>query len=328
MTEISNPLASPTEVIMDNAENVTANYATQYMVTFSRSGVGSDFTGDIITIDISSYTVGTLPHSFWWDSGSLHDFAFNSILEVTFNNKQYVWANTTGMSNHITGSITVTASGIVTGNYKTQYYLTITSAYGTPAQSGYVDAGSVTSSIAPWVAGSTGTRYACTGWSGTGSAPSIGSSNSVNFMMNSPSSITWNWKTQYLLTFLTQPPGLYSQPLRSSAGEANSQDSWWYNTSTSVTITELQVPGYTFEYWYVDNSLQGNGSNGDPITVSMNAPHTVTAYYSAIPSYPVGGYAFSLAEPAQTGPLLGYAVILAILTAGTTLTRRKRKRRA
>ena len=324
MTEISNSLLSPTKVRMDKAKTVTAYYVTQYWVTFGQSGVGAGFTGNVTMIDISGYTVGTLPHSFWWDSGSSHDFVFSSSLEVTFHAKRYVWANTTGSSSQGTGTITVTASGIVTGNYKTQYYLTITSAYNSPTPtSGYVDAGPVIAAVMPWVTGPTGTRYVCTGWTGTGSAPSSGSSSFVNFIINAPSSITWNWKTQYLLTALTEPSGLSPQPLMNLTGEANSQNSWWYDASTSVTLTAEQVPGYTFKFWDLDGSPQGNSTN--PITVSMNGPHTATAHYQAPPGYPVGGYSFILTEPAQVGPLAGYAMILAIFGAVITLIKRKRK---
>jgi hypothetical protein len=240
------------------------------------------------------------------------------------NAKQYVWTNTTGLSNQEIGTITVTASGIVSGNYKTQYYLTVKSAYGTPTPTtGYVNAGPITAAVTPWVLNTTGKRYACIGWSGTGSAPSSGSSNTANFIISAPSNITWNWKTQYLLTVLTAPSGLSPQPSTSPSGAPDSSTSWWYNASTSVTLTANKVSGYTFESWTVDGSSQGNGTN--PITISMNAPHTATANYQAIPSAPVGGYAFILAEPAQTGILLGYAVILAILALLVTLIKRKRK---
>jgi hypothetical protein len=324
MTEISNPLVSPTKVRMDKAKIVTANYVTQYCVTFDQSGVGSDFTGNVTMIDISGYTVGTLPHPFWWDDGSSHNFIFNSPLEVTFHAKQYVWVNTTGLSNQGTGIIIVATSGIVTGNYKTQYYLTVTSTYDSPTPtSGYIDAGSVTAAVSPWVPGLTGTRYVCTGWTGTGSVPSSGSSSSVNFIINGPSSIMWNWKTQYLLTVLTEPSGISPQPFRNLAGEASPPNSWWYDTSTSVTLTAEEVPGCTFKFWDLDASPQGNNIN--PITVSMNGPHTAKAHYQALPGHPVGGYSFSLTEPAQMGPMAGYAMILAIFGVVITLIRRKRK---
>jgi hypothetical protein len=38
----------------------------------------------------------------------------------------------------------------------------------------------------------------CTGWTGTGSAPTNGNSTSLSFAINQPSSITWTWQTQYV----------------------------------------------------------------------------------------------------------------------------------
>jgi len=44
------------------------------------------------------------------------------------------------------------------------------------------------------------TQYICTGWTGTGSAPSAGTTtNTGSFTITNDSSVTWNWKTQYWL---------------------------------------------------------------------------------------------------------------------------------
>ncbi len=135
----------------------------------------------------------------------------------------------------------------------------------------------MTSSVtSPW-AGPTGTRYVCTGWTGTGSVPSSGSGTSVSFTLNEASTVTWNWKTQYLLTVLTNPSGLTPAPSRNPLGEAGPANSWWYDASVSVTLTAQNVAGYTFDKWKVDDTFRSPGEN--PITVSMNAPHTATAYY-------------------------------------------------
>jgi hypothetical protein len=262
--------------------SVTGNYVVQikYQVTFSQTGVGSDFTGTVVVIDSVNYKVADLPISFMWDSGSTHNFAFQSPLVVTANAKQYVWTSTTGLSTSQSGSITVSASGSVTGNYKTQYYLTVISPYGSPTPtSGWFDSGtSITASVtSPW-SGPAGTRYVCTGWTGTGSVPSSGSASTTTFTITQASSITWNWKTQYLLTVVTDPSGLSPQPTRNPTGEAGPTNGWWYDTSTSVTLTAQTVTGKDFNYWDVDGGSKGSGVN--PITVTMNAPHMATAHYT------------------------------------------------
>jgi hypothetical protein len=248
---------------------VTGYYRTQYQMVFNQTGVGNDFSGTIVTIDTTEYGYNTLPTNFWWDMGSTHTFVYQSTLLVTTSAKQYVWIGTSGLSTLQSDSITVTAPGNLIGNYKTQYYLTVNSPYDTPTPtSGWFDDGnSITASVtSPW-SGSTGTRYICTGWSGTGSVPVSGGSQSTAFVINQASSIAWNWKTQHYLTVRTDPLGVTSIP-----GEG------WYDSAASVTLTAPSVQNYTFGYWDVDGTSQGNGTK--PITTTMNAPHVATAHYA------------------------------------------------
>jgi hypothetical protein len=188
---------------------------------------------------------------------------------VTANVKQYAWDNTTGLSNERNGFLTVSGFGSVVGNYKTQYYLSVSSAHNSPdPSSGWVDAGaSVTASVTSPDAGPSGTRYVCTGWTGTGSVPASGGDSTVTFTVTQASGITWNWITQYLLGVDTNPPGLVVIP-----------GSGWYNSSANVVLTAPSVVNYDFSYWDVDGSSQGNGVN--PIMVQMNAPHGATAHYT------------------------------------------------
>jgi len=304
-------------VLMDGPKTATANYQLQYKITFAQSGVGSDFTGTVVIIDAANYDRNTV--SFWWDSGSLHTFAFQSPLVVTVNVKQYVWTSTTGLSTLQSGSITVSSSGSVTGNYKTQYYFSVSSpsGYGSPTPtSGWFDASSsITASVtSPW-AGPTGTRYICTGWTGTGNVPPAGSGTSVTFTITQSSSITWNWITQYYLTVRTDPSGIVTIP-----GEG------WYNSSKSVSLSAPSVSGYTFLNWDVDGANQGSGVSS--ITVSMNAPHTATAHYAAVsppPQVPVGGYSISLVKQTPMSTMAIYAMLMALFGASLSFTKRKRK---
>ncbi len=240
MSEISNPIATPTTVLVDKAKTVTATYALQYYVTFSQTGVGSDFTGTVVIIDGGNYTVASLPTSggFWWDNGAVHTFAFQSPLVAVANTKGYRWTSTTGLSTSQTGTLTISAPGSVTGNYRTQYYLTVTSPYGspTPASGWFDDGSSVTASVTSPASGPTGTQYVCTGWSGTGSVPSSGSGTTTTFTMTQASAITWNWKTQYYLTVKTDPLGLATIP-----GQG-----WYDAASSSASLNAPPVTGWTF----------------------------------------------------------------------------------
>lgn len=101
---------------------VSPLYYHQFKVTFAESGIGSDFVGAVATIDGTNYAASNLPTSFWWAAGSTHTFQYLSPLTGT--TYTYALSSTTGASavgtattkNGVT-SITVTASGTITGNY-------------------------------------------------------------------------------------------------------------------------------------------------------------------------------------------------------------------
>jgi len=151
--------------------------------------------------------------------------------------------------------------------------LTVTSAYGTPTPTSgpYTPGASIVASVTSPVAGSAGTQYVCTGWTGTGDVPVSGTGTTVTFTISQDSSITWNWKTQCYLTVKTDPPGVAA-----IGGEG------WYDLSSIVTLTAPTAGGYTFKYWDIDGVSQGNGVN--PVTVSMDPPHVATAHYVAVPA--------------------------------------------
>ena len=62
----------------------------------------------------------------------------------------------------------------------------------------------------------------------------------------------------------------------SSGGTTNpSPGTYSYDYGTSVTVTATPYSGYVFSYW----SLDGTSSYSNPITVTMNSDHTLTAYF-------------------------------------------------
>jgi len=115
-------LTRPITITMDSAKDITANYKTQFLIMFDCSGISNDFLEVVITIDENNYGVLDLPVSFWWDKNSVHNFAFASPLNV--DGKRYIWISTSGLSSRQGENITITGSGNVVGNYKTQYLIT------------------------------------------------------------------------------------------------------------------------------------------------------------------------------------------------------------
>jgi hypothetical protein len=115
----------PTSFLIQSSGNFTVRYTLQYQVTFSQTGVGTDFMGTVVTVDGTNYTVEGLPAIFWWNQSSTHIFAFQSPLVVRTTAEQCVWMSTTGLSTLQSGSLTVATSGSVTGNYEHACYLVV-----------------------------------------------------------------------------------------------------------------------------------------------------------------------------------------------------------
>jgi len=261
-------------IYMDQNKTAIANWKIQHLATFTQTNLDSSASSTVVTVNGINKTFSELLYAIWIDSNAVISYSYSNVSSST-TGKRFTLTSITGP----TSPITVTNPVTITGNYKTQYYLTVTSPYGSPTPtSRWFDTGtSVTASIiTPWV-GPTGTRYLCTGWTGTGSVPTSGTLSTINFAINQPSSITWNWKTQYLLTVFTDPAGLNPQPTRNPSGEPG--DSWWYEASADVTLTAQSVINYTFSNWDIDGTSKGSGVN--PITINMNTPHTATAHYSS-----------------------------------------------
>jgi hypothetical protein len=76
------------------------------IITFSQVGVGTDFTGVVLTVDDTDYYVSDLPKSFEWEVCTYHTFAYHSSLLVD-GGKQYVWTSTEGLSTAQSGTIHV-----------------------------------------------------------------------------------------------------------------------------------------------------------------------------------------------------------------------------
>jgi hypothetical protein len=341
-------------IIVTGSPTYTADYYTQFEVTFSQSGVGTDFTETVVTIDEIGYNATGLSVSFWWNESSTHSFAFQSPLTVIPSVQRYVWNSTSGLSSKQSDSLTVSTSGSVIGSFKTQFYLalstnpigvvtplgegwhyngtdasistqefvdimpvgsryrfdgwttadmtkisdpnlpsttvridqakTVTANYVTeyhltvispyeaysPPSGWYEVRESINVTVVSPVSGPTGTRYVCTEWTGTGSVPTSGATLSVAFMINAPSTITWHWKTQYLLTVNTNPTGLSPQPTVSPEGP-------WYDNGTLVTCTAQINSGRVFDHWTCEGASWDRGVNS--ITITMNRPEEATAYY-------------------------------------------------
>jgi hypothetical protein len=274
-TGTNNPATNA--VTMNGPVTETASWTHKFQVTFQQSGLSSDATGTILTVGTNTYTYSQLPQTgIWVDDGTTYSYT-SAVPAGT--GKQYFLTGVTGGL-----ALPIHSSGTATGNYKTQYYLTVTSPYGTPSPvSGWFDSGSsMTESVTSPVSGGSGVQYVCIGWSGAGSVPASGTASSVTFTIGAPSTITWNWQTQYYLTV-------------NNGGQGTTSGQSWYNAGASATfsISPTTVSGgtgiqYVFNGWIGLGSGSYTGSSSSH-SVTMNNPITETAnwqtqYYLTVSS--------------------------------------------
>jgi hypothetical protein len=154
-----------------------------------------------------------------------------------------------------------TITGKDFGNKK-QYYLTVTDNIGglsdVSTQSGWYDECTYVDLTAPEyvdVDVTDGMRYKFDHWDVA-----------VPVHMDADHTATAYYVKQYYLTVQIDPSVLTPAPTPASD---------WYDEWTPVIETAYDVSGYIFVYWDVDTTAVP----GNPITVTMNAPHTATAHY-------------------------------------------------
>lgn len=110
------------------------------------------------------------------------------------------------------------------------------------------------------------TQYVCIGWAGTGSVPSIGTSNRVSFVITNDSAITWCWRTNYWLDVAT------------SDGGTVTNTSGWYASGHMAVLNASNWPGRTFIAW--KGNTNGCFVNGAQITVPMDESRSIQALFT------------------------------------------------
>ena len=323
MTEILGPNWSPTTVLMDESKTVTANYAIQYNVSFAQTGVNSDFTDTIVTVDGRTYNFTELTASFWWDKDSIHTFSFASPLPVNAST-QYVWTSTSGLSTSQSGSITITASGSVTGNYRvgSLYALTIQASTGgitNPALGTHTYQAGATIPVTAIA----DVNYQFDYWE----------LDSVNMGVTNPFSVLMNMDHTLKAVFRAVPATMSVSigPLTSTI-----------RVNESVTFTSSVAGGITpYRYqWYLDGSpVAGATLPTWVFTATHNSVHLVylkvtdshsntansqTATVNVV-SVPVGGYSVSLARQTPMYFLALYTALVALFAVVLSVVKRKRR---
>ncbi|MBN1675890.1 MAG: chitobiase/beta-hexosaminidase C-terminal domain-containing protein [Kiritimatiellae bacterium] len=145
-----------------------------------------------------------------------------------------------------------------------------------------------------------GTRYACAGWTGTGSVPAGGSSNTVSFTIATNSILTWQWGTERLLTVAASGNGTVDL------------DDGWYTNGALVSLTALPGSNAVLANWTGD--VPGGSETDNPLALTMDQARAVTANFE--PASPV---ALPTLAPAGGDFYVSVDVTIETTTPGATL---------
>lgn len=145
--------------------------------------------------------------------------------------------------------------------------------YGTAEPLGYgnhtvMELTTVTNRIANPVIETGGVHYVCSGWTGTGSAPSSGNTAVVVFTLKQDSSLTWQWALGHWLE------------LQASNGVITGSSSGWKPEGATCELLPWGAAGYAFDHWLV-NSIESGGAV--PLKVVIGEPLLIEAVFKPIP---------------------------------------------
>lgn len=112
------------------------------------------------------------------------------------------------------------------------------------------------------------TRVTCTGWSASNLQSGSGSGLSQTLYMNSDTTLTWNWKTQYYLRTAADPAN-YGSVVPGPG---------WVDSGKAVTVEARPLPLFDFAGWSGDAA-----GTASPCLVLLDAPRSVTATFAPQP---------------------------------------------
>lgn len=254
--------------VLDNAGNICANYTGNFTDMWSM-WVPGNIIGIRLTSDFSQTYDGFLIDNLEYVD-SLGKTA-QEYARYTFNS----WNDGITSSSR---TLTVAEPQMYTATYNTEYYLTINSLYGSKGGEGWYENG--TNAYANLTAGTVdhgnGTRRIFTHWSGDASGTNCFACDPI--CMNSSGTATANWKTQYRVSFATNP---------GDGGTVSpSSDTWIDQGASPISISSSAGFGYSFSSWSATTGINIANAQSRGTTATVTGPGTITAIFTANPVIP------------------------------------------
>ena len=261
-------------------------------------------------LDVNS-PYGVVDGAGWYDADANANATLDAEIVADGTGTQYVF---TGWSGDASGtaltsdSISMDTPKTATANWKTQYYLTVSSTHGDTKGTGWYDknTNAYANLSSATVPGTTGVQYVFTSW---GDAASGATSTSNPILMNNAKTATANWKTQYQVSFAVGSGG--------GGTVAPSSAVWVDAGSGPATISASASSGYHFSLWTATAGITVENPQSSTTTATVTAPGTITATFAqnVVPEYPT---------PTALAALLLAASLLAILFKQTTTNKSPR----
>src|SRR6266571_252484 len=273
----SDGMARAHSVVLTAPLSLTATFVHEGTLRVTTSSEGIHFFVD--DVEYSS------PQTFWFELGSSH-FVFAPPSQSA-PGARYTFVNWSdgGSFGH---PIQFSGAMSLEANFRTEFYLTVTSPYGAASGGGWYDEGTIAfvSLSRTSVPGATGVRYAFVGW--TGDASGAGAV-SDGILMDGPKSATAAWRTEYFLQVV------------SDVGTV--EGTGWYPAGETVQLRaplEVTESGSTYRFAGWTGSVTSAEAS---IAIDMVGPMTVRGTWE-----PAGG----LGTVSSPTAVIGLAVLVVV----------------
>ncbi len=211
--------------------------------------------------------------SGWYNAGSTAYAGLGSgtVSYGTGARWEFAGWTTGGNSYQQSNAITMNSAVASAAVWDLQYYLNVSSAFGSPIGGGWYNAGSSANfGVTTPFSGGVGVQYLFNSWSGLGDGSCNGSVVSNSVTINNPIVESANWTTQYYLS-------VNDNGIGATAG------SGWYDSgsSTQAAVSANVVSGaagsqFVFSGWIGDASGSGSTSSN----IAINSPETAIATWT------------------------------------------------
>ena len=257
-------------------------YVAKHTVYFRIDGVDSSALEQVLVVDGRTYYIASFPLNFTWIEGTSHSYEWKELVQTSDPEKRFVWQSTRGLSSLRIDVIPTQLDGEIVATYGFEVVKQVTfAATGTENATGpilTVDGINCPATTFPktfvWINGSThnfawsslvpvseDTRHI---WQSTSG---LSTQQTDTLIVTQSGCINATYATEFKLTVSVVP---------SNSGNITlNPDGEWFLAGTVVNATTFANENYTFANWLLDGKIQTQ----NPLTIIMDRPHTLEAWY-------------------------------------------------